>query len=139
MLGVKKITLKSFLINSLIIFFGIPMRIIRLAVFFYKTKKSIRDTLLLLLLDNYLRIEDRKIEFINKQVYLNCSTKSVIYSMIRNHQIPGATAQDLTRQYFNLKALHIKFKEFEDNLGGKVSFKLGQIETRSGIKIKKAH
>ncbi len=73
-LAKKKISLYNMLIGFLIIFFGIPIKILKLFYFFLVNDKSFREGLEVLFYKNFFLVKGRKIEILNNNVLLNCYT-----------------------------------------------------------------
>lgn len=73
--------------------FSIPIRLLKLTLYFLKSKENFRDTLINLILDSYDRVRGLKIETLNGKIYLNCNNMIKLSRMIarNNHLLDEST------------------------------------------------
>jgi hypothetical protein len=79
---------------------------------------------------------DKKIEIINKKVYLNCSTRIDILKKI-HHLNKDLSAEEICNIYKNLIKISCNNNIRDDKR--MTEFVLGSLETEEGVKIKKGH
>jgi hypothetical protein len=123
---------------SIIIITGVPFKILKIFYFFLKSENSIKDSLIILTILNYEEMKNLKLEFINGNLYLNCSTRTSIYRVIfKNNQ--GISQIDAFKIFKELQIAQNKFNILDRKLTKKAFFKLGSLTTEEGVKISKQH
>lgn len=132
----KKTAPFSLLLCFIIIISGVPLKLIRILIFLCKRKGSLKDNFLEFFYIEYNSIMDKKIELINKKVYLNCSTRvDILYKIINFNKTKSP--KEICKIYRRLVETSFNAKWKNDKRV--TEFNLGVLETEEGIKVKKQH
>ena len=135
----KKLNPKSFIIVSIIIVLGVPLRLIKICSFILKRKNSLKDSLIEYFYFEFASVKGRKIEIVNNKVYVNCSTRvDILRKLISMY--PHKTHQELAFFYKGLIEVNQKFANSYQKIATlQVPFHLARLKTEEGFMIKKNH
>jgi hypothetical protein len=112
----KKINLISLILFLIIYLFSIPLRLLKLAYYFIKSKESFRTSLIFLTLDSYDLIANLKIEVLNGSVYLNCNNLyQLSKSLVKNNK--SLDKKTFCEGMQNLQNVSRSFSEKEKSFG----------------------
>ena len=107
----KRISIR--VIMWLIIYFlGIPIKILRIIFFIFKSKKGFKDGVLEIYYKVYFKINKLKIEVLEGEFYLNCSTLGKLIVKINPSMLNENKIFELINE---LKLLSIKYNKYEMN------------------------
>lgn len=132
----KKTNLISLFSCFITIMLGVPLKLINFLIFFWKKNGNLKSNLLEYFYINYNSVDGKKIEFINKTVYLNCSTRQDVLKKIislNKEKTPEQTCE------IYKKLIKLSFDGKHKDNRRTTEFKLGFLETEKGIKVKKQH
>lgn len=134
----RRFTFSSFILCVVLVIFQIPLKLIYLLRdILYCGGSSLNDRLSYIYDDRYDRLKNLKIEFIDKNVFLNCYT---LHNLAKS--LMALERMNKQRCYDMLKLLghHCKgFDEFEKSERERIMFFMSTIETKEGVKIPFAH
>jgi hypothetical protein len=133
----KKIKLYNILLTSLIIFFSIPIKILKIFYYFIiKNTKSFKEGLEILYYHLFYSVKESKIEILNKKIYINCFT---IGKLLYKSNVKNLSEQKIFNFIHDLKIIVDNFNSYEELNQEIIKMELSQITTQEGTTVANYH
>jgi hypothetical protein len=132
----KKINIFSLFFAFFLMFTSVPLKILKILYFIISREGLLKNNFLEFFYINYNNLYGKKIEIINKQIYVNCSTRVDIIKKIYNFN-PKKSPEEIFNIY--KKLINIVNGIDYKNTNRTTTFVLGTLMTEEGVRVKKAH
>ena len=133
MLSKKKISFKTMLYSSIIYLLSIPIRSIRIIFYFIKSKENFRDSMTILCFDWFKKVENRKIEILDGEIYINCFT---LRKLLINDSLRYKKLEDQVNFIKDLRSVYAKYHSYDED---KIKLHMISFKTKEGREVNIKH